>query len=205
MGHHAVPQRYLRGFQCGERPDFIWTYDKQAGTLKCLPIRQVVQSPAFYSDEVEKELNEHVEQPGNDVIDKIRRGERTNETDRRHLTYYMATMIRRVPHARSKAEKMLPTVLADTVRKARDLFEHAAREGRIDAETLAARLAEVDSVERRFKSHPPVEVLKAINTPWPYARMLLAVYSMTWRLFRSTGPSYFLTSDNPVYFFEADG
>ena len=44
-----------------------------------------------------------------------------------------------------------------------------------------------------------------IETPWPFARWLIAIYNMTWRILRSEGPSYFLTSDNPVHLFEAYG
>ena len=29
MGHHYVPQRYLRGFQCPEKPGWVWAFDKQ--------------------------------------------------------------------------------------------------------------------------------------------------------------------------------
>src|SRR5688572_8703709 len=100
MGHHYLPQRYLRGFQASAAPGAIWMYDKQAGTRKRVPIKEVAQARGFYTADVEDRLNREVEIPGGDVIDKIRRGEAVDESDRMDLSYYVATMIRRVPRAR---------------------------------------------------------------------------------------------------------
>src|SRR5262245_12895344 len=111
MGHHFVPQRYLKGFQAPERPGFLWMHDKQEGESKLVPISKVAQSPEFYEEDVEKSLDQDVERPGNDVIDKLRRGESIDDEDRRHFAYYIATMIRRVPHARARAQKLLPQAL----------------------------------------------------------------------------------------------
>ena len=44
MGHHFVPQRYLKGFQSPEKPAWIWAFDKKAQTAKHLPIKQVAQA-----------------------------------------------------------------------------------------------------------------------------------------------------------------
>src|SRR6186713_1137545 len=113
MGLHYVPDRYLRGFECPDKPGYIWMYDKAKSSSNCLPIKVVAQSPGFYSPEVEEELNFEVELPGNHVIDKLNRGERIDEMERRDLTYYIATMMRRVPRARAKAEKLIPPALAE--------------------------------------------------------------------------------------------
>jgi hypothetical protein len=180
-------------------------FDKETGTVRHLPIKQVAQAPGFYADDVEVSLNEEVEKPGNDVIDKIRRGDALDEMDRRQLSYYIGTMIRRVPRARMNAEKLIPQALADVTRETKDWFKEAARAGHIDEKTLTARLAEADAVEAKFQKHPPEEVRKSIETPWPFESMLVAVYSMHWRLLRAAGPSSFLTSDNPASFFERFG
>jgi len=205
MGFHYLPQRYLRGFEAPAEKGAIWMFDKKEESCKLLPIKLVAQATDFYSEHVEKSLNIDVEQPGNDVIDKIRSGKAIDETDQLHLTYYIATMIRRVPHARGKGHAMIPQVLAETASEIRTFFEQEYREGRIDSETLAARIAETDAAESKFRNQPPSEVTNIIETPWPFASMLLVIHSMYWRLFRSNGPSYFLTSDNPAHFFEGYG
>src|SRR5206468_118595 len=110
---------------------------KRDETRKLLPIKRVAQAAGFYANDVEKSLSEDVELPGNDVIDKIRGGVSIDETDWRHLTYYIATMIRRVPSARGKAYAMVPEVLTEMVGSVKDFFRQEHREGRINAETLA--------------------------------------------------------------------
>ena len=41
MGHHYIPQHYLRGFEVSGQPGMIWMYNKTAKTSKFLPIKSV--------------------------------------------------------------------------------------------------------------------------------------------------------------------
>ena len=43
MGHHYIPQHYLRGFEVSGQPGMIWMYNKTAKTSKCLPIKRKFQ------------------------------------------------------------------------------------------------------------------------------------------------------------------
>jgi hypothetical protein len=205
MGKHYVPQRYLRGFQDKTRPGFIWMYDKQLGTRKLLPISKVAQEPDFYSPDVEEALNEHVEKPANAVIDKLRAGGSLTDQDRAILAYYVDTMVRRVPVTRQKSYGALPQVLKDTIREVKDFIEAQGREGRLKPETVAKRLAEADAYEKKFQNQPPSEVVKIVETPWPTQQPLAIIFSMEWRFLTTNGPTFFVTSDNPAYFFEAFG
>ena len=198
MGHHVVPQRYLKGFQAKGKAGFIWMFDKEQNSAKLLPIKQVAQVPGFYAAEVESALNTEAELPGNDIIDKLHRGEELEEIDRRHLTYYIATMITRVPAARALASTFIPAALNDVARATRAAINDAARTGAIDQATMNAQLAKVEAVNARFQKQPPPQVTKVIETPWPYESWLLHIYSMTWRVLHTDGPSFFLTSDNPT-------
>src|SRR5207247_241044 len=125
MGFHFVPQRYLKGFQSNAKPGWIWAFDKKRQISGLRPIKDVAQEADFYDPQVEVELNKMVEIPGGNVIDKIRRGESIDEVDRMHLTYYIATMIRRVPAARTQAESYIPKVLEETVAE----YRRHVREG----------------------------------------------------------------------------
>lgn len=205
MGHHYIPQRYLKAWEAQGSPGSIWTYDKQIETRKPLPIRGVAQSPGYYEVQIEKELAADVEKPGNDVIDKIRRGETIDEMDRRHLTYYLGTMIRRVPTARANAEELIPQAMATVSRELKEWFATQVTAGNIDEATLASRVAEIDSTIEKFTRQPPTTVTDVIRTPWPFVSTLVALHGMTWRICRSEGPSYFLTSDNPAYCLEPWG
>src|SRR5436189_143450 len=81
---------------------------------------------------------------------------------------------------------------AKTVGELKEFLVLAAREGRINAETLARRLAEAEATEQKFQKQLPSQMTEIIETPWPFESMLLAIYSMWWRFLRSEGPSYFL-------------
>jgi hypothetical protein len=205
MGHHTVPQRYLKGFQAKTKPGFIWMYDKKDRTSKCLPIKQVAQVPGFYTDDVEAALNKEAEQPGNDVIDELRRGETLDKAGRRHLTYYIGTMIARVPAARARANKLVPDALNGVAADMKTAIQRAADLELIDESTKTDRLAEADAINERFQKQPPAQVTKVIETPWPFESWLVAIYNMTWRVLHTKGPSFFATCDNPVTLLNGEG
>ena len=129
MGHHFVPQRYLRGFQAPTKADWIWMYDKTNDTSKFVPINKVAQSAGFYDEEVEQMLNLQVEIPGNNVIDKIRRNEAIDERDRLCLTG-----IRRVPcqsqspNAPPSPEQFLPACRRGRRNKGMDTQQQAGKD-----------------------------------------------------------------------------
>jgi hypothetical protein len=58
MGHHYVPQKYLRGFAELGNDDAIWMYDKKLRKFTNPGIKSVAQEAGFYSEEVEQQLNE---------------------------------------------------------------------------------------------------------------------------------------------------
>src|SRR5687768_10515281 len=111
MGNHYVPKKYLRGFGEPGNPDAIWMYDKKLHKFTNPGIKSVAQESAFYSDEVEQQLNELVEKPANRVLDKLRNHKSIGDLDRIHLGVYIATMLKRVPRLRTKAFSMLPAII----------------------------------------------------------------------------------------------
>jgi len=71
MGHHYIPQYYLKGFTSSD-DDMIWVYEK-GGSLKYRAnVKIIAQKPNYYSPEVERYLANNIEDPANSVIKKIR-------------------------------------------------------------------------------------------------------------------------------------
>jgi len=64
MGHHFVPQAYLRAFQSPDEPGMIWTYPRNAKP-RLAGIKSVAQSSGFYDSDVESDLNTYIEAPAN--------------------------------------------------------------------------------------------------------------------------------------------
>jgi hypothetical protein len=205
MGHHYVPQKYLRGFCEPASDSMLWRYDKQTREFKRISVKAAAQEAGFYSEEDERKLEHLVEGPANGAIDKLRAGGSLDDADRAHLALYAATMLRRVPHSRELGKSVLPRALAGTVQEVKDFISQAAAQGLIDTSIAERRLAEADAAEARFTETTPTEVLERVRSPWPTQQMVQLVYNMTWRLIQTNAPFYFLTSDNPAFFFSGLG
>ena len=205
MGHHFVPKRYLENFENPSRPGFIWLHDKRGGPARLARIAQVAQAKRFYSGETEVSLARDVETPANSVILKLISDTRITTVERLQLAYYIGVMLKRIPARRRRSAEMIPVVLADVVAKVRDQLSATARAVQANPELLARRLREVAAAGRELASQPPPEVLEQILEPWPSEGMVRALFGMTWRVLVSAGPQYFVTTDNPAFFFRAYG
>src|SRR5258706_8074926 len=205
MGHHFVPQRYLRNFEDPNRPGFIWLHDRLKGTARLAQINHVAQTEQFYSQETERVLAREVEAPANPVIRKLISGVAIVPVERLQFAYYIGVMLKRIPASRRRVTEMIPGVLADLVADVRQQLRSLASEVRADPEILAKRLQEVDAAEKKFGRRPPPEVLEQVREPWPSEETVKAIFGMTWRVLVSSGPQYFITTDNPAFFFRAWG
>jgi len=168
-------------------------------------IAQVAQSRGFYSEETERILAHDVERPGNAVIRQIMSGTAISPVERLQLAIYIGVMLKRIPAKRRRATEMIPSVLAGVVANIRDQIQALTSDPRADLELLSKRLQELDAAEKKYALRPPPEVQEIIREPWPSERILRALFGMTWRILESSGPQYFITTDNPAFFFEAFG
>lgn len=111
MGHHYIPQRYLRHFAAPPHRDKIWMYDKHLpDEPKLLPITAVAQSPDFYTDSDERDLNHNVERPAHHPTDLMRSGQDVDSDGRRAVSRYIEAMIKRVPALRNTLMNELPSI-----------------------------------------------------------------------------------------------
>lgn len=209
MGHHFVPRRYLQRFQVPDRPGFIWLHDRKDQRSCVAAIAKVAQSKAFYSPETEKILADAVEAPGNRVMDKLVLNQAISPADRLQLAVYIAVMMKRVPYRRRKAnelvEKRYSGWLAETIREVHTFFAQKSAEGAMTSEQFRRRLDEIQEVEARWGTSPSPSLIAEIHQPWPSERIVRAIADFTWRIVISSGPQYFVTSDNPAFFFESLG
>ena len=111
MGHHYVPQEYLRGFSHPSSLGALWQFDKkqQRFSTDSASISKIAQERSFYSQNTESMLNELVEIPGNHVLRKLRSGNLSlTDAERLSLSVYIATLVKRVPDCRDRAKSMAP-------------------------------------------------------------------------------------------------
>jgi len=205
MGHHFVPQRYLRNFEDPSHRGYIWVHDRHGGEAQLAKIAKVAQSRNFYSQSTETILAETVERPANLVIQKLTTHHSITPAERVQLAYYVAVMMKRIPTHRRRSSEMLPEVLTDLVTEVRSYLNALADQAGADPEILKRRGVELDAVERKFQAQTPPNVLEQIREPWPSKQMVQLLFRMTWRVLISSGPAYFLTSDNPAFYFRSLG
>ena len=190
MGHHYIPQHYLRGFEVSDQPGTIWMYDRTAKKSKCLPIKVVAQEPGYYEEADETALADQIERPALRSLAALRRRQRLDNDDRRRLAIYIASLIVRVPRRRAKADAIYPDTLQETATRHREQWKQRADSSDSDSAVVALGLAEIERIERKFAADRPAEVEKLIRSPWPSPRFVELLYTMT-----CEAPSVFLDTD----------
>lgn len=208
MGQHYIPQKYLRGFTDPSCPGALWQFDKRTLSYseERLPVARIAQARSFYERQTERQLNESVERPANEILDTLRSGRLTlNDDERLQLSIYIATALRRVPHFRAKWEAAAPRVLAELSSDLQEQIRAYERDGKLSSEKAGSHLAELDAAERKFSMDMPEAVREQIRSPFPNQSLIALVYRMHWRFVRAARDEYFVTTDNPVFFFECYG
>lgn len=203
MGHHYVPQKYLRGFAEIGNDEAIWMYDKKLHKFSNPRIKSVAQEAGFYSEEVEQQLNDIIERPANRVLDKLRNKQNIDEINRIHLSTYIATMMKRVPKRRTMALSLAPGVIDKTINEVRSQVEQWA--SNTENKSLAERrLNEIKQIEESLRNKIPEFMIDQIRLPWATQEMIDLIGAMSWYVV-SSKEDFFVTSDNPAYFFEGYG
>ncbi len=200
MGHHYVPQRYLRSFSVPGEEKFVWMFDEQTGKSCKAAIKQVAQESGFYDDDEEAKLNTDVEIPGARAIESLLGDQGITREERIDIARFVATMIKRVPKGRERAN----LAARHTLRKFREgLPERAAKfqkEHNVSPEEMerqiAAALALIDNQEQEYD--PAVD--QVIRTPFVDEEVINHFAEMTWRVLEAPKGATFITSDNPAVF-----
>jgi hypothetical protein len=204
MGHHYVPQYYLKGFSQNDGK-VIYAYDKIEQRYFGTSVDNVAKKTKFYSSEVETYLANIIEGPANEVLKKIRERLEISPRDKQFLSDYMTCMIKRVPAGKEKLKELAPRI-AERVRQRVDRILNLVAVGQPEKEELIEkRRIEIDAIIDQFEKEPPEGIWLTNIPPEKTPRMLDALSSMTWRFLVFDEYPAFLTSDNPVFYFEGEG
>jgi hypothetical protein len=198
---HFVPQKHLRAFEDPASPGLIWTYPR-GEEPRLASIDKVAQAPGFYDANVETDLGRLIESPANPFLDALRRGEDVDADGRNRVALYLATMIKRVPRGRERGKALIPSTLQNVVEALRaELLSLAAG----DPARLERWLVKLEAVHAEYLTNPPPQVLDQLKVPWPSPEMVEVIRRMHWRLLVAAAPEIFVTSDNPLFYFEGWG
>lgn len=201
MGHHYVPRFYLRGFANEEA---IWAYDKQARKSFPTQVKSIANETGMYSDDLETHLANQVEDPAKPAITKLRAHQQLTPAERLALAKYIFVLWKRVPAARARVAARLPKVATDVQADMHARLQQLA----LNNPDLLPRIdkwrTDVDAAIAKQRRDPDPEIWYRSIQSWSGPKVVDALLSMNW-VFLYGSSQQFLTSDNPVFFFEHEG
>jgi hypothetical protein len=200
MGDHYIPKFYLKGFADTSRIAFIWVF-RNGNQPFITAIRKIAQEDNFYSKEIEQLLANEVEYPANKVIHKIRDQKSISQEEKFTLAKYMMVMWKRVPENKEWVKKKFPEISGP-------IFERFSKRLSELSELRPEKIEIIEKQRRElqeFQNNKVDELIYDIwlqNIPPEKTPQSVDVFSqMTWRFMIASRGQYFITSDNPLFFF----
>lgn len=201
MGHHYVPQFYLRGFTVDNK---IWVHDRTHNRTFSSQPKTIANENNLYTEELETHLANSIEYPAMKAIEKIREKVLLDDSERLAIARYVVTLWKRVPRARARVAARMPELTRVVRGKLYSQLALTAREQPDLALAVEARRSEVDMVLDRYESETPPEIWQKSLHNYQSEKTIENLLSMNWR-FLCSKELQFLTCDNPVFFFEHEG
>ena len=201
MGHHYLPQFYLRGFSDGNT---IWVHDRlESRTFGSQP-KTVANETKMYTAELEQYLANVVEDPAKPAIERVRGRLPLTEAERGYLANYVVALWKRVPEGRTRVAERMPEVAADVRMNLHEELAAAVADNPSLSALAEARKQQVDRITSAYQSNPQPDVWQQSLAEASSARVTDSLLSMEWR-FLCSDQAQFITCDNPVFFFSHEG
>jgi hypothetical protein len=213
--HHILPRLYLKGFVEEDGKPFIWQF-KRGGPFnpgkhrlsnpRWMSIGSPAATPDYYayphaSDKAAFEKIENLlmsfEQRSDLILAKIRSLQGITVDEKRVFAFYINQMNRRVPNYRKAQERNLPKVRAALEDEVREKFKLPNSEE--TTKLLERIMNKTESPDYIVKLH-----LDSIARTED-SKVAEAIAGMKWRFIVTTPELGFITSDNPMFYFEPLG
>lgn len=204
MGDHYIPQYYLKGFASNTNNQ-VCVYEKGTNNKFLSGAINIGHENNYYSPEVEKYLANEIEGPANEVIGKIRDRKQIIEEDKITLSKYMIVMLKRVPQGKIRMKDMAPSVAQKLSLKYDGEINELINSNPDKADFFEKRRKEIQANLEKYSTNPPKDFWLTLIPPERTPRIVEAVSKMTWRFLTYDDKPVYLTSDNPVFYFEAIG
>jgi len=183
----------------------VWVYDRAEKRKFCTNVANIAHETKLYSNDLESKLATEIEAPANEVLDKIRSRQSIDRNDKTVLAKYLIALWKRVPKAKERIKGAMPRVAGEIGERIYREIDRLTSERPDLRELGEKRKAEVSAILKRHLEAPPDFVFHHGVDPDKAPHVLDTITAMIWRFWiTGTGTSY-LTSDNPVFFFESEG
>jgi Protein of unknown function (DUF4238) len=203
MGHHYVPQYYLKGFSLDGRR--IWAFDKADRRVFSTQVKSIANETGFYSSDVERQLANNVEGPANEVLKAIRSRTAISQRDKEVLAAYMACMLKRVPRGKEWVRELAPGVLRETIEGIERQLDELEQQEPERKELWARRRCELASMPTGFAEDLVESAWLDHVGPQDSPKVVAALSRMRWQFLTFMRYPAFLSSDNPVFHFRDIG
>ncbi len=207
MGNHYVPQYYLKGFQTSATPGCIWAV-RDGREPFLVSVSNIAQENRLYSPDLEQQLANEVEGPANEVILRIQNQQPLTPEQKLVLSRYLELIWRRVPAQREWAKRKYPEISQPIYERIElallEKLESASPAMKPNYQRSLSKLDELRRSDEEGDEHANEIWLQTLSldvTP----RSAEALSKMRWCFMVAPRNSYYITSDNPFYFFQSMG
>ncbi len=201
MGNHYIPKMYLRRF--ADDKGCVWTHDRVKRAISHPGVPAIGHEINMYSEEVEDALNHKVEGPTHVIFERILARHSLSDADRSALAKYIVVMWKRVPTGRQRSLNLLPSIADAVQSQIAAEFEELRKVDRSHP-MLDESVRRANEYIEKVKESPPVSLWYDSINLTEQGPVEAALLSMNWIFLHSERLQY-LTSDNPVFFTEAEG
>ncbi|MDE2935448.1 MAG: DUF4238 domain-containing protein [Chloroflexota bacterium] len=199
MGHHYVPQEYLRHFAAKGASSAIWQFSKkdQSFGSQAIPIRSAAQSPDYYFQEDEKYLAANVEAPAQAPLNKLRNSEDLTPDERAHVSAYVQSMMKRGPWARRRAKATLAESFDSWRQKMISIAPDLERQY---GWPVGEIIESLEKLWRLVHEVPISDKSELIKSQYSTGKIAMSIYCMNWVVVHAGPIGEFVTSDAPAFF-----
>jgi hypothetical protein len=201
MGNHYVPQYYLRGFSVEPASELIWVYRKGTSDIFKTAIHNIAQENNFYPEEMETYLANKIEGPANTVLQKVRDLELLTLNDKEILSKYMMVLWKRVPQHKNLLKEKAPEIMGPVFDRIDKELVELGEKYPTKKDLVEKHRKELQELRISKESDLLHDIWLANMPPDKAPRTLEVLSQMTWRFFTTGNDGYFITSDNPLFFF----
>lgn len=203
--NHYVPRFYLKGFTKEPDSEMMSVYQRGRKDSFRTQIKNIANEVGLYTDDLEADLANDIEQSANPILQKLREFQPISEDEKLEFSRYMFSMWLRVPKHLNWTIEKSPEVVNKTIsnveRQLRELAEkHPDKSGLVEQRIKQLRDTPKNITEEFVREMWMKNIPIGIDRP-----PVQTLADMEWRYLYYERDQFFVTSDNPLFFFESIG
>jgi hypothetical protein len=203
--NHYVPKFYLKGFTEKPASEMMFVYQKGTKDLFHTQVKNIGNEKGLYTEELEVVLANDIENSANPILQKLRDFQPISTNEKLVFSRYMFSMFLRVPKRLNWIVEKSPKIMDKTFSDFEKQLQELAQKHPDKAGLVEQRIEQLHDI-RKNKADEFVKGMWLQNIPTGIDRPPVQMLAkMEWRFLEYDGAQFFLTSDNPFFFFEAIG